>query len=230
MKIQLEILAELYEKTRLTKEAIVSKQHPKNQTPSPTSIHAIDQYMASIKKQAVKIGGPQGLQCLLNYHDTKQKRMDMAKTQVDAIMKKAFWDKISQALSKDKPDWSVVISLTSEARDLLCDMCPRDTREIKDALNIDLFTHMISCDIFHFKDIIDVLLYMIDKILMYGPESQDEKVKQWRQEVSSALESKEPIDMAQFLPKIFAQIMHRLTSIQKSKHLCVGLLQTTKQI
>jgi len=184
--------------------------------------------MASIRKQAIKIAGRDGAKFIDDYKHIHHKRHDQLQQSVRTIAKKAFWDKISQALSKDPPEWQVIVSILQEARDLLCEIATKDTQEIHDALNMDLIQQMITYGIFDLHKSVDLLVYMIEKIKAYGPPSQDDAVLAWRTDVKSTLDKKEATDMAQFLPRHFSQIMERLTSILNAKRLVLGLKAATK--
>ena len=79
-----------------------------------------------------------------------------------------------------------------------------------------LFEQMVEYDVFTVPKIHEVLVYLMDKIKEYGPPSQDDAVKAWKAEVAEMVRAETP---QVFLPKVLAQVMHRLSSIKKSKQL-----------
>lgn len=220
---QLEILAQTYLQARATKDAIVTKQHKDN--PSPVDLTALDHYLATIRKQALKIAGKDGLAYLDTYKTTQKRRQTLLRTTVSHIVKKAFWDNLASQLSQHPPQWDAVVTILGEARDLLVSIAPNDAPAIQDALDLDLLQQMITRHAFNLKKIVDLVVYLVDQIKAYGPPAQDEHVTAWRATVLATLAQDTPTDMAQFIPKTLAQVLERLTAIAKAKALVEGLAQ-----
>ena len=71
--------------------------------------------------------------------------------QIKEQFHRAFNDLLEESLAGDKPDWDWVVKLYSELRDKLCQLTPNRADlhdEIKDSMDLDIFSQMIRNDVF----------------------------------------------------------------------------------
>lgn len=58
-------------------------------------------------------------------------------------MEKAFWDGVTESLTKEEPDYETLINLVKEVRDELCGMSPRGWKdEIHGRIDLDILSQV----------------------------------------------------------------------------------------
>ena len=145
--------------------------------------------------------------------------MERVEKQIKQQFYKAFNDVLTQSLLGEDPDWNWLVRLYSELRDRLCQLTPRRTdihQEIKESMDVELFSQMIRHDAFKPDDMWKLVNYVFAMI-----KSREAPVRNKDTELELNMLytefNKEGITIAKFVP-LFLKTSHaRIDVIEKDK-------------
>ena len=219
MFIQLEIISDMYY------QAIDMRDLLKTKNNKNFDLRAINSYLKKLRKHIFSISGNKGLKFLKDYKACIAQRKKLLSKTVIAIAHKAFWDKIALSLKKDIPDWSIVLTLLEELRDIFIEIAPKHKLNIKEQLDIDFIKLKIKNKVFDQKQIFDLIITIIDMIKEYGPPSQDESIQKWKDNILIYFKDSPEFKIHICIPSILSEIFKRVSNIQKATNLIKDIIK-----
>ena len=138
----------------------------------------------------------------------------------DKFRKSIFLDKLEKDLKEKKYDG--IVYLLDIIRIKLCNISPVNSKydymktQINEILDIKYIDQMIKNDVFGMKELMNVLEFIVEKMLEYGSETNNKEVELWIKNVKE----KELVDLNNkneciILPKIMEKVMDHLEKLEK---------------
>ena len=137
--------------------------------------------------------------------------------QMREIMQKAFWDKITEDLSKSPPDHKHVLVLFDDVKTSIRSFIPRRAdlhTEMDTAVDIDFINQMIVNNVFDHKDLLQVLEYLVKMIRKLEPPIEDKDTDEWLEQVTLDCQYKKP--WKDIIPKFFKKMFSKIEGIRDS--------------
>lgn len=136
-------------------------------------------------------------------------------TNVDGVLKTAYWDLFKEELSKTPPNYLSIIPMLKETKKLIKSCVPNAQKiheEVDESIDIELITQMIEHNAFDDQTILSFLGFIIGKIQQLDAEEFDEENKKWRKTMFAELMG-ESVKYQEFFPKFFKEAFCKLEVI-----------------
>ena len=161
-----------------------------------------------------------------HFLETKQKFEEFSTNiinvyeQIEKTIKTAYWDSFQEKLSRETPDYLVIIPLLKDIQNMLFLCIPNryDIHvEIRENIDIDLIQQMVEHNAIDTNDIIKISKYIIYLIEQYQAKSEDSNTKKWSDALYAELNSTNKLDI--FFKHFFKGAFNKLENIliQKSE-------------
>ena len=166
----------------------------------------------SIIQKVLSIGGSNALE----YFNSLVPVMvsEDAVDNIDIIVRRAFWDKFKDGLSKNPPDYLSILPMLEDTKILMKSCIPRRHdihAEINEAIDIELIKQMIKHNAFDKESIRDIVNYIINKIKQFDSEEYDKKNDDWEKRINEDINNDVPYK--EFFPEFFKFVLNRLEII-----------------
>lgn len=141
------------------------------------SIAKIRKQQQQLKTYIKRIGGDYGLK-LLNSKSPVYINMEQFKQ----VATKAFWDTFQEKLEQDPPDYSRLVIILKEVKQLFISIIPHRHdihRQIDEGIDIDLLMQMLNNKSFDFVHIHKLMTYTVSLIQQFQSAGQDEITQKW---------------------------------------------------
>lgn len=166
------------------------------------------------------------------YIKDMNKKLD-GNEEYDKFRKSIFLDKLEKDLKEKKYDG--IVYLLDIIRIKLCNISPVNSKydymktKINEILDIKYIDQMIRNDVFGMTELMNVLEFIVEKMLEYGSEINNKEVELWIKNVKE----KELVDLNKeneyiILPKIMEKMMDHLEKLEKDvvkyrEHICLNM-------
>ena len=135
---------------------------------------------------------------------------------ITGIVHSAFWDNFKDELSKDPPNYLTIIPMLEDTVIMLKTCIPHRTdiqAEIDEHIDIALIQQMIEHNAIDNATIIDLVNYIVTKLIFFDSELMDTENNAWHEELMSSLMSGVPFK--DFFPKFFKKLFEKLEKINE---------------
>ncbi|CAA7400452.1 unnamed protein product [Spirodela intermedia] len=100
------------------------------------------------------------------------------KEKIKETMEKAFWDGVTESLTKEEPDYETLISLVKEVREELCGMSPKSWKdEIHGRIDLDILSQMLDSRVNDISYLREILNYSLGLLLKLSAPANEEGMK-----------------------------------------------------
>ena len=191
----------------------------KNSCKEHIYIKSIEKIQNKLKKYIFQlIGQEKGLDHLKNY---KTNAENMEKTLLENIkinLKKAFWVKLKNDLEKNPPILTSIPEILKDINTSLKILVPNNKKfrkEIDENIDYEFLKGQIDNGVFEYGQIFSLSNYIIDKIKELGMAENNDKIKKIKNWINNVQNKPGEFKLAEFLPKIFEEIMTKIEEIQR---------------
>lgn len=175
------------------------------------SIAKIRKQQQQIKTYIKRTGGDYGLK-LLNSKSPVYINMEQFKQ----VATKAFWDTFQEKLEQDPPDYSRLVILLKEVKQLFVTIIPHRHdihRQIDEGIDIDLLMQMLNNQSFDFVHIHKLMTYIVSLIQQFQSAGQDETTQKWWDSINEM--NKPENTYGKLITEFFKGVFERIEKIQQ---------------
>jgi len=170
------------------------------------SIEKIRKQQQQLKMYIKRTGGDYGLK-LLNSKSPVYINMEQFKQ----VATKAFWDTFQEKLEQDPPDYSRLVIILKEVKQLFVTIIPHRYdihRQIDEGIDIDLLMQMLNNQSFDFDHIHKLMTYIVSLIQQFQSAGQDETTQKWWDSINEMNNSDNTYGklITEFFKGVFEQI------------------------
>jgi len=138
------------------------------------------------------------------------------------ITTKAFWDTFIEKIDKDQPDYSRLIILLKEMKQIFYSLVPSRVdihHEINENIDTELLLQMIEHKAIDQNDILKIMEYIVSLILRFQSASEDKTTNEWWDNLKIKYNSDQTYGpfLAEFLQDSFKKIESIKNEIDKIK-------------
>ena len=138
------------------------------------------------------------------------------------ITTKAFWDTFVEKIDQENPDYTRLIILLKEMKQLLYSLIPTRQdihNEINKSIDTDLLLQMIKNKAIDDTEILKIMEYIVSLILRFQAPSEDNNTNEWWSNLKSKYNSSHSygLFLAEFLQESFKKIESIKIEIDKIK-------------
>jgi hypothetical protein len=135
---------------------------------------------------------------------------------ITGIVHNAFWDNFKAELSAEPPNYLTIIPMLEDTVIMLKTCIPHRLdiqAEIDEHIDIALIRQMIEHNAIDNATILDLVNYIVTKLIFFDSELMDTENNAWHEELMSSLMSGVPFK--DFFPKFFKKLFEKLEKINE---------------
>lgn len=136
--------------------------------------------------------------------DKKDKIQKQLHKQIEDTYKQAWYDLLHDKVKQTPPDYDWIVNLYKEIRHKLTFFLKQGSTfriQIEEGMDVELFDQMIRHGAFKGPEFIALVAFVFDKCLKLGSPARDNDVKEFKQEVITALQNQ--ATFAELVPLFF---------------------------
>ena len=121
--------------------------------------------------------------------------MENLKREVEAQLKKAFFDLLEERINSTPPDYDWLINLYSEIVKKMTVFLKQESQlciNIKENMDVELFAQMIRNNAFDSSDMVKLVTYTFDTIMVLGSPARDNETCNMKNEVINLMKEPNP--------------------------------------
>ena len=175
----------------------------------------IEQQHLKIKHHIEEVAAPDTFDSVIGAY--RPVKLSCSYSQMRDIMQKAFWDKVTEDMSKTPPDHKHVMVLFDEVKTSIRQLIPRRADlhvQMEAAIDTELIDQMIRNNAFSHADLQHALEYLVGMIRMLEPPIEDRNTDAWLAEVTQECVAKEPWKI--IIPRFFKRMFGKIEGIRES--------------
>lgn len=185
--------------------------------PSPyksITILGFKDQLKEIEKSILKLDPHTGMDKLKEYK-VNAKKVAIS-DDIYQVAQTAYWDNLKEQLSKNPPDFSLVLKLIEEIREKLQRLVPNRPEikeEIKENMDINFIKQMIDHGVFKAPELLVISNFVFSKILEFESPECNEDTKQMKQKFEQKINLPN-LQYSEIIPELFKNIYHKIEKIE----------------
>ena len=175
------------------------------------NLKKIKEEQDKLKVYIKKIAGDDGLK-LLNDKSPVYINIEQFKQ----VATKAFWDTFKEKLDQEEPDYTRLIIMIKEIKQLFYSVIPNNLKvqhEIHESIDIDLLQQKLDHKAMKFEDIFIIMEYIVSLIQRFQSPSQDKPTEEWWNNIKEMMNP--DTSYGKLITEFFIGVFERIEKIQE---------------
>lgn len=176
------------------------------------------------------IGGKEGLEYLNSLKkeiDAYRENLNELYSSIDRNMHNAYWNSIKMELTKNPPNFFVVINLLNELKDMFLKCNPKLKGELDSNIDIEFIKEMLNRGVINDNYILSMSNYIIKTLRDLQSEEHDKELDSWATDMNEMF-MKEG-NYSEYFPMFFRYIFESIEITQKEMYIYNFLKQKREE-
>ncbi len=175
------------------------------------NLHKIHQEQDKLKEYIQKISGNYGLKLL-----QERSPVYINVEQFKQVATKAFWDTFKEKLDQEDPDYTRLIIMVKEIKQLFYSVIPNNAKvqnEIHEYIDTDLLLQKLEAKAIKFDDIYAIMEYIVQLLQRFQSPVQDKPTEEWWNGIKEMM--KPNTTYGQLITEFFQGVFERIEKIKE---------------
>lgn len=166
------------------------------------------------------IGGKEALEYLNSLKkeiDDYKKNVEELYNSIDYNMHEAYWNSIKTQLSKEPPNFGIIINLLSELKEMILNCNPKLKKELEENIDVEFIQEMLSRGVIDDKYIRNMSNYIIKIVRDLQSEEYDKELDEWAKNMNETFDK--GVKYSEYFPTFFRFIFESISVTQKEMYI-----------